>query len=111
MKKIIVLLSFVVALPLMSFTDIQVNNKPQTCIMEIDSNLSPISVTKIIQLPGGAFSYSTESAQIDWDDMTLYVDEGSRKNQPYTVRTNPYKGYDDPRGEYAYCASDYYFNK
>ena len=81
-------------------------------MMEIKSDLTSISVTRITQLPGGAFSYLTKSAQIDWDSMTLYVDEGSRKNQPYTVRTNPYKGYDDdPRGEYAYCAESYYFNK
>lgn len=114
MKKILMLASFVIALGMMSFTIISTHEETKTNASEYNSNinLTSITVDEIHQVGPRAFSHSTKTAQIDWDSMTLYIDEGQRKNQPYTVRTNPYKGYDDDdRGVYSYCASNYYFNK
>ena len=100
------------ALVMMSFTIIPAQKGTISTNKNINVNLQSITVEKITPLSVGGFAFQTKSAQIDWDDMTLYIDEGSRKNQPYTVRKNPYKGYnDDPRGKYSYCASDYYFNR
>lgn len=110
MKKILVLLSFVFALTMMSFTIFSNHKETKSIVSEV--NLTTITVDEIHQVGGRAFSHNKKTAQIDWDNMTLYIDEGQRKNQPYTVRTNPYKGYDDDdRGVYQYCASNYYFNK
>ena len=114
MKKLLVLASLVIALTMMSFTIISTREETKSNVLEFNSeiNLPSITVDEIHQVGSRAFSHSTKTAQIDWDNMTLYIDEGQRKNQPYTVRTNPYKGYDDDdRGVYGYCASNYYFNK
>lgn len=82
--------------------------------VEVNDPMVKITAHQIKQIAGQAWTNKPIEADFDKDKMTLTVREkhGSKwYNQPYTVRKNPYQGYDDDmRGSYTYCASNYYFN-
>lgn len=70
-----------------------------------------ITVYKIVQVGGNAWSNNAKSAYYSRSENCIYIDEGQRKNQPYTVTNNrAYGQSNDGRAEYQYTAGGYYFN-
>lgn len=70
-----------------------------------------ITVYLVKQVGGTSWSTSAVSAYYSRSENCIYVNEGRRKNQPYTVHENrAYGQSNDGRAEYRYCASNYYFN-
>lgn len=70
-----------------------------------------ITVYRVKHVGGNAWSSSPVSAYYSASENCIYVNEGRRKNQPYTVYENrAYGQSQDGRGEFRYQASDYYFN-
>ena len=70
-----------------------------------------ITVYEIKQVGGNAWSSRTVSAYYSASENCIYVNEGRRKNQPYSVIENRAYGQEnDGRSEYKYYAGGYYFN-
>lgn len=112
MKKIMILLPFVIALTMMSFTmapNMEIKNADKIVDCLERTSITVTRVTPITGSAGSVCSFTDVSAEIDWSTKTLYVYEG-RYEMQYTVHDNPYYGYDDDcRGNYRYCASNYYW--
>lgn len=78
--------------------------------MELPADARSITVYKLVQL-GNKWSSSAKSAYYSASENCIYVNEGKRKNQPYTVTKNPAYGQEgDYRAQYYYTAAGYYFN-
>ena len=72
----------------------------------------PITVFRVKQVGANAWSNSPVSAYYSASENCIYVNEGSRKNQPYSVYENrAYGQSNDGRAGYRYVAGgEYYFN-
>ena len=70
-----------------------------------------ITVYKVVQVAGNKWSTSPKSAYYSPSENCIYVTEGRRENQPYTVYENrAYGQSQDGRGDYHYTAGGYYFD-
>ncbi len=77
---------------------------------DLPDDACSITVYKVVQV-GGTWSRSPKSAYYSRSENCIYITEGSRKNQPYTVTENrAYGQSNDGRAEYQYTAGGYYFN-
>ena len=78
---------------------------------ELPDDARSITVYKVVQVGGNAWSNSPKSAYYSRSENCIYVNEGRRENQPYTVTQNrAYGQSNDGRAEYRYTAGGYYFN-
>ena len=78
---------------------------------ELPNDASPITVYKVVQVGGNSWSNSPKSAYYSRSENCIYVKEGRRENQPYTITENrAYGQSNDGRAEYRYTAGGYYFN-
>lgn len=78
---------------------------------DLPGDAQPITVYKVVQVGGSAWSTSPVSAYYSSSENCIYVSEGRRKNQPYTINENRAYGQpNDGRAEYRYVAGGYYFN-
>lgn len=77
----------------------------------LPDDAKPITVYLIKQVGGNAWSNNPKSAYYSASENRIYISEGNRKNQPYTVHENRAYGQDkDGRADYRYTAGGYYFN-
>lgn len=77
----------------------------------LPEDATPITVYKVVQVSGNAWSTSAKSAYYSASENCIYVTEGRRVNQPYSVSENrAYGQSQDGRGEYKYTAGGYYFD-
>lgn len=82
-----------------------------TSARELPDDARSITVYKVVKVGGNAWSSSPVSAIYSRSENSIYVNEGRRQNQPYTISANPaYKQQNDGRGEFRYRAGDYFFN-
>ena len=78
---------------------------------DLPEDARPITVYKVVQVGGNAWSKSAVSAYYSASENCIYVNEGRRKNQYYSVSENRAYGQEkDGRAEYRYYAGGYYFN-
>lgn len=70
-----------------------------------------ITVYKLVHVGGNAWSTSPKDAYYSRSENCIYVTEGRRVNQPYSVTENrAYGQSNDGRADYRYTAGGYYFN-
>ena len=78
---------------------------------ELPEDARSITVYKVVQVGGNAWSTSAKNAYYSSSENCIYVTEGRRVNQPYSVTENrAYGQSNDGRAEYRYTAAGYYFN-
>ncbi len=78
---------------------------------QLPDDAREITVFKLVHISGNAWSASKKTAYYSRSENLLYIDEGQRKNQTYTVNENrAYGQSNDGRAEYRYTAGGYYFN-
>lgn len=78
---------------------------------ELPDDARSITVYKVVQVGGNAWSTSAYSAYYSRSENCIYITEGRRQNQPYSVYENRAYGQSkDGRAEYRYTAGGYYFN-
>lgn len=77
---------------------------------ELPEDRRPITVYKVVQI-GGTWSSSPKDAYYSKSTHCIYVTEGRRENQPYSVSENrAYGQSNDGRAAYRYTAGGYYFD-
>lgn len=77
----------------------------------LPDDAKPITVYNVVQVAGNKWSTSSKSAHYSPSENCIYVTEGRRVNQPYTVFENRFFGQEqDGRADYHYTAGGYYFD-
>lgn len=77
----------------------------------LPSDAQSITVYKVVQTGGTSWSTNPKNGYYSPSENCIYVSEGSRANQPYTVTENrAYGQLNDGRSEYRYTAGGYFFN-
>ena len=112
MKKLLLILALFMGSTSISVPYIQAAESSYSSNNSLPEDARPITVYLVQQLRGGnAWSSSPKSAYYSASENRIYVNEGSRKNQPYKVSENPAYGQEkDGRAEYRYTAGGYYFD-
>ena len=114
MKKLILICAMLVgglALSLPPINATQVASTTSAYASELPDDARSITVYKVVQVGGAAWSTSPKDAYYSSSEKCIYVTEGRRVNQPYSVFENRAYGQpNDGRAEYRYTAGGYYFN-
>lgn len=111
MKNLLLIFAFILSSTYVSVPYLQAAESSYSSINSLPEDARPITVYLVKQVGGYAWSNSPKSAYYSASENRIYIDEGSRKNQPYTVYENRAYGQErDGRAEYRYTAGDYYFN-
>lgn len=114
MKKIILICAVLIggsALCIPAVNATTVTATASAASNELPEDATSITVYKVVQVGGNAWSKSPKSAYYSSSTNCIYVTEGRRVNQPYTVSENRAYGQEnDGRGEFRYTAGGYYFD-
>lgn len=110
MKKIILVCALLLGGGVVTTVPVFASQSSVSASRELPADARPITVYKVVQV-GGTWSTSSKSAYYSASENCIYVNEGKRKNQPYTVSKNlAYGQSDDGRANYHYTAGGYYFD-
>lgn len=111
MKKIFLICTLLVGAPVCSTLPAFATETTVAAAGELPDDARSITVYKVVQVGGNAWTNSPKSAYYSSSENCIYVNEGKRKNQPYSVSANRAYGQEnDGRAEYRYTAGGYYFN-
>jgi len=114
MKKLILICTALAggtALFIPSVSATQVHSAISASVYELPDDARSITVYKIVQVSGSAWSTSPKDAYYSRSENCIYVTEGRQKNQPYSITENrAYGQSNDGRAEYRYTAGGYFFN-
>lgn len=111
MKKIILVCALLFGISAVYTTHMVAAESTYSSSRELPDDARSITVYKVVQVGGNAWSSSPKDAYYSRSENCIYVNEGRRKNQPYTISENrAYGQSDDGRAEYRYTAGGYYFN-
>lgn len=111
MKKIILVCALLLGGGVITTVPVFASQSPVSASRELPADARPITVYKVVQVGGNSWSNNPKSAYYSASENCIYVNEGKRKNQPYTVNKNPAYGQsNDGRASYHYTAGGYYFD-
>lgn len=110
MKKVVLIFALVIG-GLLPSLPVWAAETAYSTSRDLPDDARYITVYKVVQVGGNAWSTSSIGAYYSASENCIYVDEGARKNQSYSVMENrAYGQSNDGRAEFRYEAGGYYFN-
>lgn len=111
MKKILLILALLLGGSSVYTSSMVAAESSYSANKELPEDVREITVYKVVHVRGNAWSTSPKDAYYSKSENCIYVTEGKRVHQPYTVYENlAYSQSNDGRAEYRYTAGGYYFN-
>lgn len=111
MKKYLLICAIVFGVLELSTLPMRATETTLSTSRELPNDAQLITVHKLVHVGRNAWSSSSVSAYYSSSENCIYVNEGKRRNQSYTIFENRAYGQpNDGRAEYRYVAGEYYFN-